>query len=352
MGWRGPNIKVKVYVGRGLQHRHTQCAPVKRHGHTHAHTHMQHPWTVTSLKFECEIVLMSASEAYISVSLSPEPSADNYSRPLSRPESHQSCQSTLLEPEELSPGPSQNGACQGQALCSISLLIPPFFLLYHLSTPPSQPTHMVAAEFHYRANLYFQDNQHLDTHSFPILQNGRLNGNWRFNFWNETQESFWNWLPPHFPPLSCCLGDRSATTSAPRHSLSLSWSTEYSQFLRLYGDVGEMATAKCSLKLPCSSHWLPLHTFPPCRFSLITKLPSNKQTLKTKGFILSIAPSWMLGSNLKMIYANVISLCVIQHSQLMSELLQPNYKLTRLDIIARLMCFSGTCLIARRLRWG
>lgn len=73
---------------------------------------------------------MSASEAYISVSLSPEPSADNYSRPFSRTRSHQSCQSARLEPEELSLGPSQNGARQGQALCSISLLIP-----VHLSFP-------------------------------------------------------------------------------------------------------------------------------------------------------------------------------------------------------------------------
>lgn len=86
---------------------------------------------------------MSASEAYNWVSLSPEPSADNYRRPFPRIQSHQSCQSAQLEPEELSPGPSQNGACQGQALCSISLLI-----LVHLSfssttyplLPPSPPT--------------------------------------------------------------------------------------------------------------------------------------------------------------------------------------------------------------------
>lgn len=65
-----------------------------------------------------------------------------------------------------------------------------------------------------------------------------------------------------------------------------------------------------------------------------------------------MAPSRMLDGNFKMIYANVISLCVIQHSQLMNKLSQPNYKLTRQDITARLMCFSGTCLIAGRLRWG
>lgn len=85
-----------------------------------------------------------------------------------------------------------NGARQGQGLCSISLLIP-----VHLSfsstiypLPLRLPTYTVADEFHSRANLYFQDNQRLDTHSFPILQSGRLNGNWRLNFWNETQESF------------------------------------------------------------------------------------------------------------------------------------------------------------------
>lgn len=87
--------------------------------------------------------------------------------------------------------------------------------------------------------------------------------------------------------------------------------------------------------------------------SLITKtFSSDTQTLKIKRFILRIAPSRMLGGNLKMIYANVISLCVIQHSQLMTELPQPNYKLTTLDITVRLMCFSGTCLIAGRLQWG
>lgn len=152
---------------------------------------------------------MSASEAYNSDSLSPEPSADNYRRPFPRIGSHQSCQSAQLEPEELSAGPSQSGACQGQALCSISLLI-----LAHLSfssttyplLPPSPPT-LSHLEFHSRANLYFQDNQCLDTHSFPILQSSRLNGNWRFNFWNETQESFWNrlsppaWVPVLPPPL-------------------------------------------------------------------------------------------------------------------------------------------------------
>lgn len=225
---------------------------------------------------------------------------------------------------------------------------PPFFLLYHLSTPPSRPPHAVVVEFHFRANLYFQDNHCFDTHSFPILQSGQLNGNWRFNFWKETQQSFWNWLsPPAWVPIL------PPPLPSPPHrhyhcSLSSSWSAEYSQFLRLYGGVGEMATT--ALKKKNSSHRPLSDTFPPC--SLITKLPSNKQTFKTRGFILSIAPSWMLGGNLKMIYANVISLCVIQHSQLMSELPQPNYKLTRLDITARLMCFSGTCLIARRLRWG
>ncbi|MEQ2187017.1 hypothetical protein GOODEAATRI_000211 [Goodea atripinnis] len=151
-------------------------------------------------------------------------------------------------------------------------------------------------------------------------------------------------------PPSLCLGARS---SAPRQSLSLSWSAEYSQFLGLYGDVGEMATSKPSLgekKMPCSSHTVLSDTFSPCMFLLINETPVKR--FKTKRFILSIAPSRMLCGNLKMIYVNVISLCVIQHSQLMSKLSQPYHKLKRLDITARLMCFSGTCLIAGRLRWG
>lgn len=76
---------------------------------------------------------------------------------------------------------------------------PPFFLLYHLSTPLSLslPT---PSPLNFTPGLtpYFQDNHRFDTHSFPILQSGGLNRNWRFNFWNETQEAFWNQLP--FPP--------------------------------------------------------------------------------------------------------------------------------------------------------
>lgn len=92
--------------------------------------------------------------------------------------------------------------------------------------------------------------------------------------------------------------------------------------------------------------------FYPQVHSLITKLLSNKQNTYNQMVVSQHCSHWMLGGNLKMIYANVISLGVIQHSKLMTELLQPNYKLTSQDIIARLMCFSGTCLIARRLRWG
>lgn len=117
--------------------------------------------------------------------------------------------------------------------------------------------------------------------------------------------------------------------------------------LPLYGDMGKMDAANC---LKCHRR-LP-DTFSSVPIPFMATPLSNKQTLKTSRFIPSIAPSWMFGSNLKMIYANAISLCAIQRSQLMCELLQLNYKLTRVDIIVRLMCFSGTCLIAGRLRWG
>lgn len=125
---------------------------------------------------------------------------------------------------------------------------PPFFPHCHLSTPPIQPTHTFTAEFHSRANLYFQDN-----HSFPILQSGRLNGNWRFNFGNETWESFWNRLSPC--RLWSCLVPilLSPLPSTPRHLLSLTWSADYSQFLCLYGDRGKMDAAnylKCRRLLP------------------------------------------------------------------------------------------------------
>ena len=47
---------------------------------------------------------------------------------------------------------------------------PPFFLLHHLSSPlSSQHTPALAIEFHSSgADLYFQDIQHLNTHSLPI----------------------------------------------------------------------------------------------------------------------------------------------------------------------------------------
>lgn len=140
LGCRGPDIKVWVYVGRGLTQTHTARSCKKTRTPSHARSHAP---AMTTAKFECEIVLMSASRVRISLSLSPEPSADNYSRPFSPTRSHQSCQSALLEPEELSPRPSQSGARQGQALCSISLLIPvhlSFSSITYPLLPPSPPT--------------------------------------------------------------------------------------------------------------------------------------------------------------------------------------------------------------------
>ncbi len=296
---------------------------------------------------------MSASEAYISVSLSPEPSADNYSRPFSRTRSHQSCQSVQLEPEELSSGPSQNGARQGQALCSISLLIP-VHLSFSSTTypllPPGPPT-LSLLNFTPGLTSISRTTSALTLIHF---QSCRVVG------WMEIDDSIFGMKlespfgidSPLLPSPRLLLGCPLCHPLCPPPlaiSVLVCWVQPISPLVWRRGRDGYR---KAQLKTSCSSHRLLSDTFSSCLLSLITKLPSNKQTLKTKGFILSIAPSWMLGGNLKMIYANVISLCVIQHSQLMSELLQPNYKLTRLDIIARLMCFSGTCLIARRLRWG
>jgi len=58
--------------------------------------------------------------------------------PSARTRSRQSCQSARLEPEELSAGPSQNGVRQGQAPCSISLLIP-VHLSFSSATYPLHP---------------------------------------------------------------------------------------------------------------------------------------------------------------------------------------------------------------------
>lgn len=162
---RGHKISKSAFMLAGSKHKHWQ------------RTHQL--WPLTSSRYECEIALMSASEAHIRVSLSPEPSADNYSRPFSRPESHQSCRSAQLKSEELSLQPSQKRSKprSGPMFNFAFDSSPPFFLLQHLSTPPSWPAHAVAVEFHSRPNLYFQDNQRLDTHSFPILQSSRLNGN-------------------------------------------------------------------------------------------------------------------------------------------------------------------------------
>lgn len=136
-GGRGQTSKSGFMLAGGLTQTHTARSCKKTWTPSRTRSHAP---AMTSAKFECEIVPMSA---YISVSLSPEPSADNYSRPFSRTRSHRSCQSAWLEPEELSPRPSQSGARQGQALCSISLLIPvhlSFSSITYPLLPPGPPT--------------------------------------------------------------------------------------------------------------------------------------------------------------------------------------------------------------------
>lgn len=159
---------------------------------------------------------MSASGGYSSfiwVSLSPEPCADNYSHPLSWTPSHWSCLSVRLKLQELSAQHLKTSTARSGPVFNFTFdSSPPFFPLCHLSTPSTQPTHTITAEFHSGANLYFQDN-----HSFSILQSGRLNGNWQFNFGNETWESFWNRL---FPCAPCsCPGAHSAFSSTAHHLL-------------------------------------------------------------------------------------------------------------------------------------
>lgn len=233
------------------------------------------------------VVLRSAAEANFSVYVSCD------SHLIKSVSSFGLCHHKAFGPWMLSRGvyqlwTSQNRASQGQGLCSITLLIP-FHLSFSSTTYPflsqRQPT-LSPLNFTPGLTPYFQNNHRSDTHSFPILQSGGVNRNWRFNFWNETQEAFWNWLPPPF----LCLG---ACSSAPRQSLSPSWSAEYSQFLCFYGDVGEMATSKPSLgrknKCPAAptqfSQTPFLHA---CSFSS-TELPSN--ALKAKGLFSVLLPA-------------------------------------------------------------
>lgn len=156
------------------------------------------------------------------------------------------CDSSLrnYHPNHLKPGTARSGPVFNFTFDSS----PPFFPLCHLSTPPIQPSHTVTAEFHSRANLYLQDN-----HSFPILQSGWLNGNWRFNFGNETWESFWNRLSP-CRPWSWLVPILLSHRPPARHLLSPPWLADYcSQFLCLYGDMGKMDSAnylKCRRLLP------------------------------------------------------------------------------------------------------
>lgn len=231
-------------------------------------------------------------------------------------------------------------ALQGQAPCSISLLIPA-----HLSfpsatyplLPPSPPTPSLqnftqGLTFSSRTTIHFQSRRVV---GWMAIDNSILGMKLENPFGIDSSPALH--ARARVPIL---LSPLLPTTC----SALVCWLQLIP--LPLYGDMGKMDAPNC---LKC--HTFP-DTFSLCLLPFMATLLSNKQTLKTSRFILSIAPSWMFGSNLKMIYANAISLCVIQRSQLMSELLQLNYKLTRVDIIVRLMCFSGTCLIAGRLRWG
>lgn len=247
---------------------------------------------MTSFKFEIVLMSASASKARVSLSLSLEPSANNYNRPVSRTRSHQAASldgrgiinRAIAKRSTPRSGPVSNLTFDSS---------PPFFLLYHLSTSLSRPSHAVTVEFPSKANLYFQDNQCLDTHSFPILLNGRPNGNWRFNFSSETQESFWIWLPPSPFQLGC---PSCHPPPLPPTPTTAAIATRY---LR----PGLLSTANFSacmetwvrwlpLKKPCSSSRLLPDTFPPRLLPLINKPPSNKQTLITKrGLFSALLPA-------------------------------------------------------------
>lgn len=264
--------------------------------HLCSHGQTQQPWTVTKIKDW----LWDSADVYrwiqhFSVFYLPSSPLLLITLVPSFRLSQQSCQSASLEPEELSVRPSQKLSLprSGPLFNYTFDFSPPFFLFYHLSTPHSQPTHTVAIEFHSRPNPYFQDNRCFDTHSFPILQSGGLNRNWRFNFWNETREFFWNWLSPP-ALLSPFAWVPALPPPAPRQSLSSSWSAEYSQFLRLYGDVGEMATSKAlKKKVPRSSHMLhSKHLFPhTCCRSSRKPFRQMRRRLKSKGLFSVLLPA-------------------------------------------------------------
>lgn len=332
-GWRRPKHQSLGLCWHWNNSR-TKCAPVQKRTLVHAFTrtscdkHLVWMWDSR----------MSASRAYISGSLSPAPSADNYSYPFSRTQTHQSCLSAQLKPEELSSGPSQNGARQGQALCSISLLIP-----VHLSFPPAPypllppgPPTLSLSNFTPGLTSISRTTSALTLIHF---QSCRVVG------WMEIDDSIFGMK------LKSPFGIDSPLLPTPLllALLSQSWSAGYRTISLSVWRGGRDGYSKVHLKNAAGVSKTP---FLRARSLSSLNCRQTSKHLKSRGFIPSIAPSWMLGGNLKMIYANVISLCVIQRSRLMSELLQPNYKLTRRDIIARLMCFSGTCLIGRRLRWG
>lgn len=110
---------------------------------------------------------MSASWAqspFICVSLSPEPCADNYSHPLAWAPSHWGCLSVRAQAWGIIVRTISHQAQQGQAPCSISLLIPAhlsFPSATYLLLPSSPPTPAVldftlGLTFISRTTIHFQ----------------------------------------------------------------------------------------------------------------------------------------------------------------------------------------------------
>lgn len=162
--------------------------------------------------------------------------------PFFQTRSHQSCQSAQLKPEELSPGPSQEGAQQGQAPCSISLLIP-VHLSFSSTTypllPPDLPT-LSLLNFTSGLTSISRTTTALTLIHFQSC---------RVVSWMEIDDSiFGKKLKSPFGIDSRLLHGCPFYHPPPplpphhHHLLSSSWSAEYSQFLRLYGDVGAMAS--------------------------------------------------------------------------------------------------------------
>lgn len=246
-----------------------------------------HDWW-QKLKMDFEIVLMCTGEFNIPVSLSPEPSSIvNYTRPLSQTVTTKLPVCIRGAGGTISPVIAKLSLPRSGPLFNYTFdSSPPFFLLYHLSTPRSQPTHTVAMNFTPGLTPISRTTAALTLIHFQSC---------KVVDWIEIDDSIFgmklkspfgidSFLLLASPPLLRCL----LFCPPASHYLGpgLLSTANFIACMETWVRWQPQSLKKC----PAAPTRFSQNTFSPHR--LITKtFPSNMQTLKTKRFILSIAPS-------------------------------------------------------------